>query len=383
MSLEAFVRASGAMMGVARDSFGVGAGAGLAPMSGPSPPLPGAVSGSGLAASASNTQSDALAGLTSALGEQDLAAHSGLQSMLAAGGAGLEQMDAVIGGALGDIIGLAVATTSPAGQLALVGALTRRLEQTWQALTNGHVHACTCAASSAQVAAAFNGLGTNPVGGLGVTSPMAAMAPMAAMSTMPMLAAGQMAANPAALNGNAASNARQQQPLPNSDGVNPTHASATTHPGAKQAPIPVSHVNYHKGGFAGGKANVTRYIKQTLDMMGITNQKARNNWMNGLLVGIGRESSYNPSAVNNSDSNAVGPFKADGSRANCSRGLMQTIPTTFAGHHQPGTSTDIYDPHANIAAGMNYLMSRYHVARDGSNLHSVAQFNPNHAPQGY
>ena len=45
----------------------------------------------------------------------------------------------------------------------------------------------------------------------------------------------------------------------------------------------------------------------------------------------------------------------------------------FAAHHQPGTGTNIYDPVANLCAGMNYLMGRYHVARDGSNLSAVGQ----------
>jgi Transglycosylase SLT domain len=389
MSLEAFVRASGAVMGVARDSFGFGVGAGpdLAPMSGPSPPLVATVTGSGLAASAASGESSALAGLDSALGVQDLAVSSSLQSMQAAAGAGLEQMEAVIGGALGDILGLAAATTSPAGQQALVGALTNRLEQTRLAMTHGNAHACTCAASSAQLAAAYGGLGSSTVGSvasMGATSSMGTMMPLAAMSTMPMMAAGQMAANQGALSGNGASSQTgTQQQLPNSDGQRPTHASATTHPGSRQKPMPVNSVQYHRNGFRGGKAAVEGYIRQALNEMGITNHKARQNWMRGLLVGIFRESGYHPGAANGWDSNACGAPRADGFPAGSSRGLMQTIPSTFAAHHQPGTSRNIYNPIANIAAGMNYLMSHHHVARDGSNLHSVPQFNPNDAPQGY
>jgi SLT domain-containing protein len=37
-----------------------------------------------------------------------------------------------------------------------------------------------------------------------------------------------------------------------------------------------------------------------------------------------------------------------------SRGLMQTIMTTFRAYHWPGTSWDIYNPLANIAAAINY-----------------------------
>jgi cell wall-associated NlpC family hydrolase len=229
MTLEGFVQAVGTAIGASRDLFGggVGAGAGLAPMSGPLPSFAGAFSGSGLAASASSDASNAFAAQVSALGVQDLATNSGLQSMQAAAGAGLEQMEAVIGGALGDITGLAAATTTPAGQQALVSALTRRLEQTWQTLTNGNTSACTCAASSAQVAAGYNGLGT-PFGGLGTTASMGTMVPLTAMSTMPMMAAGQMAANQSALSGPSMQSS-MQQPVSNSNGQSATHVTNTAH----------------------------------------------------------------------------------------------------------------------------------------------------------
>ncbi len=89
--------------------------------------------------------------------------------------------------------------------------------------------------------------------------------------------------------------------------------------------------------------------------------------------------------MNLSDSNAHGARMADGAPpAGASRGGLQTIPATFASNHQPGTSRNIYDPVANITAAMNYLMRRYHVQRDGSNLSVVGQFNPpHHAPGGY
>jgi hypothetical protein len=389
MLLEVFVRASGAVMGLARDSFGVdvGEGAGVVSTSGPSPTLAAAVTGSGRAALAFNNGSNVVGGQVSALGEQDLAANSGLAGALAAAGAGRDQMDAVIAGALGDINSLAAATTTPAGQQALVSALALRLEQTWQALTNGNADASTRAASSAQVAAAYSGLGGCPVGGMAATVPMssmAAMSPMAAVSptqSASMMAATSMAANSAALAGTQA--ASTQQAASNGD-KSATLTSTITSTGAPAAAIPVSAVQYQRNtNVASGQAAATNYINQTLNLMGITGQTARNNWMSGLLVGMSRESSYEPWAVNDWDSNAVGPNVADGYPSGCSRGLMQTIPTTFAGNHQPGTSTNIYDPVANTAAGMNYLMSRYHVLRDGSNLSSVNQFNPNDAPEGY
>jgi SLT domain-containing protein len=104
-------------------------------------------------------------------------------------------------------------------------------------------------------------------------------------------------------------------------------------------------------------------------------------------VGIGRESSLPVTdyvfAINNTDSNTVGAIVADGYPSGCSRGLMQVIPWNFAHYHEPNTSYNIYDPIANIAAGMNYLMSRYHVTSDALNLSAVQEFNPSLPPMGY
>ena len=76
---------------------------------------------------------------------------------------------------------------------------------------------------------------------------------------------------------------------------------------------------------------------------------------------IGGESGGSTNAVNRWDSNAHGTAQADGAPGNSSRGLMQTIPSTFAAYHAPGTSLSIYDPHANIAAAWRYINSRYNV----------------------
>ncbi|MFD6803518.1 transglycosylase SLT domain-containing protein [Streptomyces cyaneofuscatus] len=64
-----------------------------------------------------------------------------------------------------------------------------------------------------------------------------------------------------------------------------------------------------------------------------------------------RESSGNPNAINNWDSNAV--------KGTPSKGLLQVIDPTFQAYHVPGTSTDSYDPVANITAAANYAADRY------------------------
>ena len=74
-------------------------------------------------------------------------------------------------------------------------------------------------------------------------------------------------------------------------------------------------------------------------------------WTAAILRRIMFESGGNPNAINNWDSNAMA--------GDPSRGLMQTIGATFNAYHQPGTSSNIYDPVANIAAAINYIKSRY------------------------
>ena len=64
------------------------------------------------------------------------------------------------------------------------------------------------------------------------------------------------------------------------------------------------------------------------------------------------ESGGNPRAINTWDSNAV--------RGTPSRGLMQTIPSTFRSYVHPQVADrPITDPVANITAGVRYMIDRY------------------------
>ena len=74
-------------------------------------------------------------------------------------------------------------------------------------------------------------------------------------------------------------------------------------------------------------------------------------WTAPILRRINFESGGNPNAQNNWDSNAMA--------GDPSRGLMQTIMSTFLAYHQAGTSMNIFDPVANISAAINYIKSRY------------------------
>ncbi|MBO0853217.1 MAG: transglycosylase SLT domain-containing protein [Nocardia sp.] len=71
----------------------------------------------------------------------------------------------------------------------------------------------------------------------------------------------------------------------------------------------------------------------------------------GIHRNIMRESGGNPRAINLTDSNAA--------RGIPSKGLLQVIDPTFKAFHVDGTSWDIYDPVANIAAACNYAAHRY------------------------
>lgn len=92
-------------------------------------------------------------------------------------------------------------------------------------------------------------------------------------------------------------------------------------------------------------------------------------WASALATIIQRESGGNPNAVNNWDSNAAAGHP--------SSGLAQVIGPTFAAYHQPGTSGNIFDPVANIAAAINYIKARY------GDISRVQQANPNASPHGY
>jgi phage-related protein len=113
-----------------------------------------------------------------------------------------------------------------------------------------------------------------------------------------------------------------------------------------------------------GSPNLSAWIQQALGLTGTPGT-----WAGPLSVLIGRESGGNPNAINRWDSNAAAGHP--------SQGLMQTIPGTFNAYHQAGTSWNILDPVANIAAGINYIKARY------GSIFNVQQANPNLPPKGY
>lgn len=167
----------------------------------------------------------------------------------------------------------------------------------------------------------------------------------------------------------------------------PVDPPPVTPPTGTPGKIGTDQVDFSGAGtWQSGKTACTNYIHTALQIMGITDQTAINNWTTGELTIAERESAYNAPQwqVNLSDSNAVGAKQSDGAPFQSSRGVAQCIPQTFAAYHQAGTSLKIYDPVANFAASMNYIMAVYKVSRDGHDLASkVQQADPNRSPRGY
>ncbi len=158
--------------------------------------------------------------------------------------------------------------------------------------------------------------------------------------------------------------------------------SGQPHGGSPQPPspddaIPIGDVTYR---WYGGGGDIDSWISQACHIIGVPSGY----WLVGYRTLCLRESSYRPNAFNDGDSNANGPIQSDGYPLNCSRGVAQCIPGTFASHHAAETSTDIYDPVANIAASMRYVTACYGVSPDGSNLVArVQQADSSRPPRGY
>jgi hypothetical protein len=96
------------------------------------------------------------------------------------------------------------------------------------------------------------------------------------------------------------------------------------------------------GGTAGGgTAQWAGLVTQALKM-----EHLPAGYLGDVLYQMQTESGGNPNAQNNTDINAQ--------LGDPSRGLMQVIGATFAMWHWPGTSFNIFDPLANIAAALNY-----------------------------
>jgi hypothetical protein len=277
---------------------------------------------------------------------------------------GRSGMTTVLSDTRAGVKAIAPSTDTPAGKTLLVNHLEGQLDRAKALLTKSEQRGQLLAT---MIKSAGSGYGGAPVGGvmpmggaIGGISPLSSLAALSGLTgKMPGL----------------------------SGFSSPWRGSSArgVAPASSAAKIPVGEVSFAgRGTFPKGPAAMSEAINAALDARGVTDPAARRYWHDGYMTLTGRESNHNANVVNLSDSNARGAQMPDGAPANSSRGPAQCIPATFAAYHQPGTSTSIYEPVANIAASMNYVMDRYGVNPDGSNLaSSTPQANPHASPRGY
>jgi len=181
VSLDGFVRAAGAAMGMARESFGTG-GVALAPPPGLGPRPDRTGDGSGAAATAFSHESTRIDDHLAALSEHDAASGAQLQQALTSAGVSRGRMDSVIATAVADVQAMGMSTNTVEGQKALVAAIKRHLEDTKSTLGQGSADASTQAASANANAAGYQSIGHPPAG----AAPAMPQMPMPQLPQMPM-----------------------------------------------------------------------------------------------------------------------------------------------------------------------------------------------------
>lgn len=134
--------------------------------------------------------------------------------------------------------------------------------------------------------------------------------------------------------------------------VHPQTTAAPTSKPAAPAPAPTTAAPAATTSSTASSAayadNLDGWIKQALAIMA---EHGIPGTYDGIYRNIMRESSGDPDAVNNWDSNAAAGTP--------SKGLLQVIQPTFDAYHVAGTSMDIMDPVANIVAACNYAAAMY------------------------
>ena len=152
--LEGFVRASGAVMGHVRESFGPGGDVALAPPN--LNPAPGAPVSSGRAADASVTDAGRVHTDVVALDAHDSSGVEQLIGAASASGVGRARMDAVIAAAVADVNAMGMSTNTPTGRDELIKAIKHHLEDTQSTLQSARGDATTRAAGSTANTAGYN-----------------------------------------------------------------------------------------------------------------------------------------------------------------------------------------------------------------------------------
>jgi peptidoglycan DL-endopeptidase CwlO len=188
MSLDGFVRAVGAALGVARDSFGAGTEAQIVPAASLPTAPDSAAWGAGQALQAFAAESGRLNTHALTLAEHDGRAHTQLADAVAAATVGRGRVDGIIGAATASVRALAPATATTRGQQALVTALTQHLQSTHLALQDGKTDAATRAAGSHVTAAEYHAVA--PISANGTMSALPAQGSL--MEATPLAGLGSL-----------------------------------------------------------------------------------------------------------------------------------------------------------------------------------------------
>ena len=178
MSLDAFIRAAGGVMGSAREGFGVGDVIGL---DFPLPPVPPTAppAGVGAAADAHEAATEDLVTDAQRLAQQDTAGDAVLAAAVSQSQGGRMRMDKVIASAIADVEAMGLSTSTPQGKQALIEAIGRHLRETKATVGEGTADAGTHAAASEATAAGYRGIGMQGVPGGAM--PMGGMPSMGGM----------------------------------------------------------------------------------------------------------------------------------------------------------------------------------------------------------
>ncbi|GAA2132734.1 hypothetical protein GCM10009760_08040 [Kitasatospora kazusensis] len=131
--------------------------------------------------------------------------------------------------------------------------------------------------------------------------------------------------------------------------------------GGSTAPAPLPEGHY------ANRAQVMAWINQAFDVLKANGVPADQLNAEGVLLMIEHESSGNPQAVNDWDSNAKAGHP--------SKGLMQTIDSTFQSNKLPGHD-DVYNPVDNIIAGTRYALERYGSINNVPGVKAVSAGKP-------
>jgi peptidoglycan DL-endopeptidase CwlO len=199
MTVEGFVRAAGAVMGMARDAYGTVTDV-PAPEANTLSAPGGTFAGAGRAAEAADTASGQLNEHAAALSEHNATANAQLASTLATASSGRARMNGIIDSATADVSALAPASTTPHGQRALVTALTQHLQNTKQTLQDSNAEATTHAAAAQTTAAEYHSMTQYPTSAAASAAPASAapvsgtpmgVMPLAGLGGLPGLAGSQ------------------------------------------------------------------------------------------------------------------------------------------------------------------------------------------------